>query len=116
MSICMYCKMDTGGNHEANCPLANPGPGVQEVQEMMEIRSTFGWSADRRVSNDPVFHRLFHYLYEGMRQHQFTPTDVREALLQASVEIQRHRLGPYLVEGKLSYFHDMRPEVDDEQG
>ena len=48
-------------------------------------------SEDRRVLTDPVFKHLVETFHRGMKEYQFTPTDVREALLQASILIERER-------------------------
>lgn len=46
---------------------------------------------DRRYSEDPVFRHLVDTLHQGMIENVFTPTDVREALLVASILIESKR-------------------------
>ena len=46
---------------------------------------------DRRYQNDPVFHTLVDTFYAYMRDGVFTPTDVREALLVASIRFEDRR-------------------------
>ena len=50
---------------------------------------------DHRYRNDPVFKALADSMYAAMKAGTFTPTDVREALLVASLQIEAERLhGP----------------------
>ena len=44
-----------------------------------------------RLMNDPVFRTLSDAMYVGMKAGKFTPTDIREALLCASLRIERDR-------------------------
>ena len=49
---------------------------------------------DRRLRDDPVFRQLHDTIYRGLVDGTFTPTDVREALVAASVRYEAERLEP----------------------
>ena len=44
-----------------------------------------------RLMNDPIFRHLSDAIYSGMKEGTFTPTDVREALVDASLRLERDR-------------------------
>ena len=46
---------------------------------------------DRRYFEDPVFRSLVDTIHRGMKDGVFTPTDVRDALLVASIQIESVR-------------------------
>ena len=52
---------------------------------------------DRRYLNDPVFRNLVDTFSAGMNAGTFTPTDVREALLVASIRIENERMEPRFI-------------------
>ena len=47
---------------------------------------------DLRYFSDPVFRSLVDTILRGMRDGTFTPTDIRDALLVASIEIENERV------------------------
>ena len=52
---------------------------------------------NHRYHNDPVFRHLADTFYTYMTDGTFTPTDVREALLVASLRIENERVEPRFI-------------------
>ena len=58
---------------------------------MINGKSKMAFDPTYRMQNDPVFRNLAHAMYQGMKEGTFTPTDIREALLSASLRIEQER-------------------------
>jgi hypothetical protein len=54
-------------------------------------------SPDERYYNDPIFQRLVDSIYMQIREGSFTPTELREAAMLASIRYSERNLSPKMV-------------------
>ena len=52
------------------------------------------WTREERYQMDPVFNKLVEAFYDHMKKGLATPSDIREALLVASLKIENERTTP----------------------
>lgn len=54
-------------------------------------------TAEQRYLHDPIFKRLVDFIYHGIVEHQFTPTEVRDAAMVASMKYEMNHARPLFV-------------------
>jgi len=65
------------------------------MDERITIKERERMSPEKRFSKDPYFSMLVRMLYEQIQIAQFTPTELREAVILACTQYEMHNPRPF---------------------